>query len=237
MKHLFILMAAFAVAGCQTGYDSLAYGPSLTPVGHGLQPQREALPVTFTPPVQRTFRSTWNQNSQSMYGDIRATKVGDTLTVAIAIDDKAEFDNQTDRSRNGSSDFGFDTGLNLAGFGRGVNAGAASGNFGVSNDTSTKGKGTIDRSEKLRINVAAVVTEVLPNGNLLISGSQETQVNFELRVLNIQGIVNPLDISSNNIIPYDRIAEARVTYGGRGRLTDVQQPAWGQRLFDAAAPW
>ncbi len=115
MRHILVLLGAIGVAGCQTGYDSLAYGPSLTPVGHGMQPAREALPVTFAQAPQKTFRSTYNMNSQSMYRDLRASQVGDVLTVTIEMDDKAEFDNQTDRSRNASSGFGFDTGLNLSG--------------------------------------------------------------------------------------------------------------------------
>lgn len=238
MKYALMTFAALCVGGCQTNnYDSLAFGPTLTPVGHGLETQRAPLPVTFTPPVQKTFRSTWNMNGQSMYRDLRATTVGDGLTVAIAIDDKAQFDNETDRSRDAASKFGVDAALTLFGFGRGANAANGSGDLNISNNTSTNGKGSIDRSEKLRLAVAVVVTEVLPNGNFLISGSQEIRVNYEVRVLNIAGIVNPLDISSNNTIPYDKIAEARISYAGRGRLNDVQQPAWGQRLYDVVAPW
>ena len=82
-----------------------------------------------------------------------------------------------------------------------------------------------------------MVTEVLPNGNLLISGSQEVRVNFELRIVNVTGIVRPRDISSNNTIEYEKIAEARISYGGRGRITEVQQPRWGQQLIDAVAPY
>ena len=101
----------------------------------------------------------------------------------------------------------------------------------------SKGEGTIDRSEKLHLTVAAVVSEVMPDGNLLVSGSQEVRVNFEVRVLNVAGIVRPLDIAADNTIAYDKIAEARVSYGGRGRISEVQQPAWGQRLYDAVAPF
>ncbi|TCT07927.1 flagellar basal body L-ring protein FlgH [Aquabacter spiritensis] len=237
MRYALLTLAALSLGGCQTTYDSLAFGPTLTPVGHGLETPRDALPITFTPPVQRTFRSTWNMNGQSMYRDLRASQVGDVLTVTIAIDDKAQFDNQSDRSRNAASKLGVDTALTMSGFGRGANAGALAGDLNINSDTSTKGKGSIDRSEKLRISVAVVVTEVLPNGNLLISGSQEVLVNYEVRVLNLAGIVNPLNISSNNIIPYDKIAEARISYAGRGRLNDVQQPAWGQRLYDAVVPF
>ena len=86
------------------------------------------------------------------------------------------------------------------------------------------------------MSVAAVVTDVLPNGNLIVSGSQEVRVNYELRVLNIAGIVRPRDISKDNTIAYNKIAEARISYGGRGRIMEVQQPAWGQQLFDRFKP-
>lgn len=238
MRYALMMLAALTVGGCQTDkYDSLAFGPTLSPVGHGLETQRAPLPVTFSPPVQKTFRSTWNMNGQSIYRDVRATQVGDGLTVIISIDDKAQFDNETDRSRDSSSQFGIDAALTLFGFGRGGNAANGSGDLNVSDNTQSNGKGSIDRSEKLRLAVAVVVTETLPNGYFLISGSQEIRVNYEVRVLSISGIVNPLDVSSHNTIPYDKIAEARISYAGRGRLNDVQQPAWGQRIYDVVAPW
>ncbi|MDE1568684.1 flagellar basal body L-ring protein FlgH [Aquabacter sp. P-9] len=242
MRSTALLAAAFplalALAGCQTSYDSLAFGPALTPVGNGLDTTRQPVPVAFQKPEQKTFRSTYDlANSQSMYRDLRASKVGDVIRVSIAIDDKAQFDNATDRSRKSKTGLGVDAGLDMGGFGKGVNAGALAGNLDINSDTSTKGKGTIDRSEKLRLSIAVVVTEVLPNGNLVISGSQEILVNYEVRVLNIGGIVNPLDVSANNIIPYDKIAEARISYGGRGRSMDVQQPAWGQRIYDLVVPF
>lgn len=230
--------AALLVSACQTNpNDSLAYGPTLTPVGQGLESSRLPVPVPFQQPRERTFRSTWDLGTQSIYRDTRASKVGDVIRVNIAIDDKAQFDNNTDRSREAKSNLGIDTSLSLSGFGSGANAGAGTGKLGLTGDTSTKGKGSIDRSEKLRLSLAAVVTEVMPNGNLVISGSQEILVNYEVRVLNVGGIVNPLDVSSNNNIPYDKVAEARISYGGRGRLNDVQQPAWGQRLYDAVSPY
>ncbi|GGF47753.1 flagellar L-ring protein 2 [Azorhizobium oxalatiphilum] len=229
---------ALMLGACQTNpYDSLAYGPTLTPVGQGLEANRMPVPVPFQKPNERTFRSTWDLNSKSLYRDVRASQIGDVIRVTLSIDDKAEVDNNTDRSRTSSSNQGITAALNLSGLGKGANVGAGDASLGLSGDTSTSGKGTIDRSEKIRLSLAAVVTEVMPNGNLVVSGSQEILINYEVRVLTVGGIVNPLDVSSANTIPYDKIAEARISYGGRGRLNDVQQPAWGQRVFDAVSPY
>jgi flagellar L-ring protein precursor FlgH len=107
----------------------------------------------------------------------------------------------------------------------------------IDSSTSTQGQGSINRSEQIRLSIAATVTAVLPNGNFVVQGSQEFRVNYEMRVLTIGGIVRPRDISRENTVPYDKIAEARISYGGRGRLMEVQQPAWGQQLYDLAWPF
>ncbi|MBS7537939.1 flagellar basal body L-ring protein FlgH [Ancylobacter lacus] len=231
-------LSALALAGCQTDkYDSLANGPSLTPVGYGIEPQTDPIPIAFQAPAKRSFGSIWDQNTQSIYRTVRATRVGDVLTVTIQMNDQAQFDNATERSRAAKSKAGIGLDGSASGFGWSGSDAKADANLDINSDTSTKGKGNIDRSEKLKLSVAAVVTDVLPNGNLMISGSQEILVNYEVRVLNIAGMVNPLDITGQNIIPYEKIAEARISYAGRGRLNDFQQPAWGQRIYDVVAPW
>ena len=107
----------------------------------------------------------------------------------------------------------------------------------ISSTSESSGKGTIDRSEKIQLSVAAVVTDVLPNGNLVINGSQEVRVNFELRQLTVAGIARPTDITRTNMVSYDRLAEARISYGGRGRVSEVQQPSWGHQIYDTLRPF
>lgn len=218
--------------GCAGNLSELGREPTMTPVGYGLSVAREPFPAAFPAARRASYNSLWSQDSADIFQDPRAKKVGDVVTVTIQIDDSAEFANATDRSRRANSSLGFNFGANFNG-----SSGEGSLDGEASSDTATTGQGSIDRSERLRLNIAAVVTEVLPNGNVVISGSQEVRVNFEVRVLNIAGIVRPRDISRKNTISYDKIAEARISYGGRGRITDVQQPAWGQQLYDAITPF
>jgi flagellar L-ring protein precursor FlgH len=194
--------------------------------------EREPLPHLFKASGRTAANSTWSNASADLFTSPRARQVGDIVTVNIQIDDKAEFDNASDRSRQSSISAGLDYAFSFKGW----NA-DGTGDIGVDSSSSSTGQGTIDRSEKLRLSVAAIVNEVLPNGNVVISGSQEVRVNFEVRVLNIAGIVRPRDISPKNTIGYDKIAEARVSYGGRGRLMEVQQPAYGQQIYDVVAPF
>jgi len=221
-RALLVLALAAALAGCKTGSHKTAETPDLTIVGSGISVQRTALPQSFTAPDRKSFHSLWSGNNQGLFRDLRARKVGDVVTVIIDIDDKAQFDNESGRSREGAAKGALKAGVAFGGFGLGSTSADASGTLDASGSASSKGSGTIDRSEKLRLSIAALVSEVLPDGNLLISGSQEIRVNHEVRVLNISGIVRALDIGADNVIAYDRIAEARVSYGGRGKLSDVQ---------------
>lgn len=231
MKKPMLILAAMILSGCAQDASEILRGPQLSPVGNGLRTQ--AYPTPVTPPVRSpvSYRSTWDDGTD-LYRDPRARRVGDVVTVVISMQDKAKLDNKTDRSRDSQIKFGLDWLANVAGW---QDTGQANANLNSS--TSTKGVGQIDRAEDIKLSVAAIVTDVLPNGNMMLSGSQEFRVNAEMRVLNVAGIVRPRDISRGNTISYEKIAEARVSYGGRGRLTDVQQPAWGQRIYDAVAPF
>ncbi len=222
-RALLVLPLLLALGGCNTDAPLVNHDPpALSLVGEGLQAKRAALPANFTTPPKRTFQSLWSSHEHGLFRDLRARNVGDVITVTIDINDKAQFDNQSDRSHQAGRTNSLTGKLTFGGFGVADKSASTDGSLDMNASSNSKGQGTIDRSEKLQLHIAAVVTEVLPDGNLLISGSQEVRVNREVRVLTIAGIVRPLDISRDNVISYQKIAEARISYGGRGKLSDVQ---------------
>ena len=235
---LMLVLCMPLIAGC--GFSRVAditKEPPLTPVGAGLQPNRVAVPnEPVPPPTYARGNSLWQDASSDLFRDPRAMKIGDVVTVKISIKDKASLDNTSERKRDNKTSFGLDVGwdLNLPLL-NGKRRGTIDSK--IDSKSETKGEGAINRSESIELLVAAVVTGVLPNGNLIISGTQEVRVNFEMRVLTVQGIVRPRDISTDNMVSYEKIAEARISYGGRGRITDFQQPAWGQQLLDIISPF
>jgi flagellar L-ring protein precursor FlgH len=226
-----VILAALATSGCGSNFAEVGRAPSMSAIGEGLQTASYPIPGSAPAPMTRSYHSTWD-DGRDYFRDPRANRIGDVITVLVSMDDKAKLDNKTDRSRESKTKFGFDY---LVNFGSNSHNGKLDNNVGST--SSTKGDGKIDRTEELKVSVGAMVTRVLANGNLLISGAQEVRVNYEMRVLHVAGIVRPRDISRNNTIPYDKIAEARISYGGRGRLMEVQQPAWGQQIYDQIVPF
>jgi len=179
--------------------------------------------------VRRAKNSLYNASAVNFYRDPRATRPGDVLTVMISINDRANLNNKSDVKRDSKMGLGLGGGWGwLQGFG---------GDASANKSTSAKGDGKVERREDIRLSVAAIVSDILPNGNLIIRGSQEVRVNYEMRVLNISGVVRPRDIAGNNTIDYDKIAEARISYGGRGRLSEIQQPPYGQQLLNHVSPF
>lgn len=221
-RLLIALPLAGLLAACQNDKLASVGTPALSPVGAGLTLERAPLPAAFTEPDTTSVNSLWGRSNQGMFRDLRAHKIGDIVTVSIDINDNAQFDNQSGRSKEAGVKGSLAATLGFSGFGIPDQSGKIGGDLDTSGSATAKGEGSIDRSEKLHLSIAAVVTEVLPDGNLLISGSQEVRVNHEVRVLNIAGIVRALDIANTNQISYEKIAEARISYGGRGKLSDVQ---------------
>lgn len=182
--------------------------------------------------------SLWRSGNRAFFEDQRAKQVGDILTVVVTIADKAEIDNKTERSRTDTSSAGTGGALGTAIDTIFLPAGmSASDLASVNSAIDFQGEGSVDREEQLRTSIAAVVLQVLPNGNMVIEGKQEVRVNFEVRELIVAGIVRPEDITSENTIASEKIAEARIGYGGRGQITDVQQPRYGSQVMDILLPF
>jgi flagellar L-ring protein precursor FlgH len=194
------------------------------------------MPMPAAQPASYNPNSLWRNGSRAFFKDQRAHQIGDILTIQVNITDKANIANETQRSRDTKEDSGID---NF--FGKSkipiMNAPIGTRILTADSTSSSDGKGSVNRSEALQTNVAAVVTQVLPNGNLVVEGKQEIRVNFEIRELIVAGIVRPEDIQSDNTIDSSKIAQARIAYGGRGQLTDVQQQRYGQQFFDVILPF
>jgi len=183
--------------------------------------------------------SLWRSGSRAFFADQRARRLGDVLTVKVTIADRATLSNETKRSRKNSEDLGVDNLLGLENPLTDILPPPVDPGKLVTTDsqTSNNGKGTVARNERVQFDVAAVVTQILPNGNLVIEGRQQIRVNFEVRELFVQGVVRPEDIDSRNSISHEKIAELRMSYGGRGQITDVQQPRYGSQILDILLPF
>lgn len=205
--------------------------------------EKDYQPVSLPMPAPRQTvmqkNSLWSSDRQTFFKDQRAKDVGDIITVVIEIADEATLENETERTRSSSENaqldafLGYEQALdkvlpeaidntNLVG-------GGADSNF--------SGAGSVEREEEITVKLAALITQILPNGNMAIHGRQEVLVNFEKRILQVNGVIRPQDISTENTVAYDQIAEARIIYGGEGQITDVQQPRYGQQLYDIVFPF
>jgi flagellar L-ring protein precursor FlgH len=195
------------------------------------------MPMPKPEAVSYNANSLWRNGSRSFFKDQRAHQIGDLLTVTVNITDQANFANESQRSRKTTEDSGI-----TAFFGSSLLTGAAAtvlpGRFlTADSNNSYDGKGSVVRQETLQTNIAAVVTQLLPNGNLVVEGKQEVRVNYEKRELIVAGIVRPEDIQSDNTIDSSKIAQARIAYGGHGQITDVQQPRYGSQVMDVLLPF
>lgn len=241
MTRPLILILILGLAGCDR-LDHIGKAPSLTPTmnaGEQLAMLDPGLPMDSANRAPLREASLWSGGRRSLLGDRRAARRGDILTVVIEIDEKADISNATSRQRTGAETLSVP---DLFGIPQRIDKSLPEGAsldraVGINSSGSSGGDGSVSRSEKLTLRVAATVTDVLPNGVLQISGSQEVRVNFELRELLVSGFVRPEDISRQNEISHDKIAAARISYGGRGQITDVQQPRIGQQVLDAILPF
>jgi flagellar L-ring protein precursor FlgH len=230
-----------ALSGCASDPMGLD-GPSLTAIANpasAVGAQRVSMPLPSPQTEAAGPNSLWRTGARSFFGDQRASRIGDILTINIQIADSAQVNNTTKTSRSGSEDASVDAALGLEANLKKILPGDPSLSPAIkfgSNSAQT-GAGQVNRAETIKLTVAAVITDRLPNGNLVIGGSQEVKVNNELRELLVSGVIRPEDIASDNTIEHTKIAEARISYGGRGDISQVQRDRYGKRVYDKVMPF
>jgi flagellar L-ring protein FlgH len=244
--RLLATMSCAVIAGCNGQLDHLGKPPTMSSienpqVASNYEPVAMPMPAPIPSPSQGGVQtaSLWQPGARAFFKDQRANKVGDILTVVIDIDESAKLDNTTERARDGSETAGVPhfLGLETSLGGLLPSAYDPSQMVEMSSDSNSSGTGSVDREEQIEMRVAATIIDRLPNGNLVVAGKQEVRVNFELRELTVTGIIRPEDITSENTVSHEQMAEARISYGGRGQITDVQQPRYGQQVIDMVFPY
>ena len=244
MNRALVLLLPALLAGCGslTRLSEIGRPPGMSPI---TDPTQEAgyrplsLPMPSPHIAEPQANALWRNGSRAFFKDQRAANVGDLLTVLVSVKDSAVLQNETSANRTSTQSFGLPSffGLETAAIPHMLTGAAAASLLNGNGGTGNKGTGDMKRNETIQLRLAGVVTQALPNGNLVIAARQEMRVNNELRELQVSGVIRPQDIASDNTVLHDRMAEARIAYGGRGQLMDVQSPRWGQQLMDIVLPF
>ena len=236
LKLIALALSSSALCACAAvdRIETIGQPPKLAPVGNPAETQLVAA-IPQPQPITHSGNSLWQPGAHSFFHDPRATHVGDVITVNVSVADAAKLSNSTARSRTNSDDAGL---TNFFGLENALPKSITPSSLvKMGSDNSNVGTGSINRSESINMTLAALVAQVLPNGNLVISGHQQVRVNSEMRDVAVTGIVRTEDITAENTVDLAQIAEARISYGGNGAVSDVQQPRYGSQLFDILMPW
>lgn len=243
-----LLTASTLLSGCErtlTKLEQVGQQPALSKIENP-QVEPEYKPMTWPmpetpPPTKQYANSLWQSGARAFFRDQRAARVGDILKVTISINDQAVVNNETEGKRQATDQatmtnvFGLEQ--KLLNFLPNGKTGIPSAILDTSGNVGNKGTGTVRRKDQIKTQVAAIVTQVLPNGNLVIEGKQEVRVNYDIREVSVSGVVRPQDILADNTIDSTQIAEARIIYGGRGQLMEMQQPRWGEQVLETVSPF
>jgi flagellar L-ring protein FlgH len=241
-SRISLLICCVTLSGCGVAdrLSDIGRPPAMTQMSDPTQAP-DYRPLTMPmPPLQASpteIASLWRPGSRAFFKDERAAQVGDILTILVNITDAATVNDNTTASRTGSEGLGVPSLFGLTSKLKILEAATGQDLVSTNSNNANAGTGKISRAEVVTLRLAGVVTQVLPNGNLVIAARQEMRVNSELRVLLVSGIVRPQDIGADNTITHDRLAEARISYGGKGQLTDLQTPRYGQQLMDILLPF
>jgi flagellar L-ring protein precursor FlgH len=234
-------LACLLLAGCGSlsRLSEVGRAPAMTPTS---DPTKDptyrpvSMPMPASQPTPNEANSLWRGGSRAFFKDQRAAQVGDIVTILVAMNDTANVKNATTGTRSSGENAGA---ANFFGMEKLLpkNITDPSKLLALTSSNNNAGTGQIQRNEAVTVRVAGIVTQVLPNGNLVVAARQEFRVNNELRELQVTGVIRPQDIASDNTVLHDRMAEARIAYGGRGELTEVQHTRWGQQVLDILLPF
>lgn len=241
LGHVVLLVAAFGLGGCDSlsRLSEVGRPPTLSPTQDptrtpGWHPVTMPMPTPQPAPLEGD--SLWRAGSRAFFKDQRAARVGDLVTIQVSMNDSATVKNATTATRSSGESAGMPNMFGLENLLTHVPMDPSK-LISMSSSNNNAGTGQIQRNETVTVSLAGVVTQVLPNGNLVVMAHQQFRVDSELRDLQVSGVIRPEDIASDNTIQSNRMAEARIAYGGRGTLTDLQQPRWGQQALDVVLPF
>ncbi len=244
IDSLILIGLCIGAVGCRTT-DRLMDINEQPPVSHIMNPEAHPnyRPVTMPMPApqadETSNNSLWKTGAKTFFKDQRAKERGDILTVLIDMNDNASLTNKTDTSRQSQQTIGVNNFMGIeTNFAQVLPQSVDPTKLiGISSKPTLSGSGTVQRTEQVKFKLAATITQILPNGNFVIAGRQEMRINYEVRDVHLKGIIRPEDVSSANTIPYEKMAEARISYGGRGQLDDMQQAPWGHQVINAITPF
>jgi flagellar L-ring protein precursor FlgH len=240
-RWLVLMTCGIAVSGCGTLQRLSEVGRS-PEMSKSADPTKDpnyrpmTMPMPKTQSAPNEANALWRQGSRAFFKDQRAANVGDLVTVVVSMTDSAQLNNVTTLTRVSGEQAGIPDFAGLTSR-LGTSIADPSKLISLSSSNNNTGNGQIQRNEAVALRLAGVVTQVLPNGNLVVAVRQEFVVNAELRELKVTGVIRPQDIASDNTVLHDRMAEARIQYGGRGQMTDLQSTRWGQQLMDILLPF
>jgi len=236
-----LLCVGLLLSGCGalTRLSEIGRPPAMTPSSDPTKDPKWrpiSLPMPAREPPPSAPDALWRGGSRAFFKDQRAAQVGDVITIVVNMSDTATLNNVTSATRTGAESAGMPNFFGMEAL-LPKNIVDPSKLMSISSTNSNVGTGQIQRNEAVTLSVAGVVTQVLPNGNLVVAARQEFRVNDELRQIQVTGVIRTQDITSENTVKSNQIAEARIQYGGRGQLTDIQSPRWGQQVMDVLLPF
>lgn len=241
MKAVWLVLLLLPGCGALGKLSEVGRPPAMTASGDptadpAYRPISMPMPRPRNEPAEAN--SLWRSGSRAFFKDQRAAQMGDIITILVNITDAADLKNESAGTRNGTQTVGTPSLLGLQASVPHLFAQTKAGSLVSTNSAGTStGTGSIKRNESVTLRLAGVITQVLPNGNLALAARQEVRVNSELRELQVSGVIRPQDIGSDNTVLHDRLAEARIAYGGRGQITDLQTPRYGQQILDIILPF